>query len=266
VDRSPLCKAVFVSAVVLFGGFAAERPSPAQTQTTCVPAVPCSDRHGCPDLIIDDSYLPADLALNQEIWTSTDCAVVEGEVAAGDRWLLRFDTGTPNLGPGDLIIGKPTDHPEWFDLVTCHGHPHLKEYSDYRLWTPRAYQQWLALRLANPTACARDLLAANPNLAKQLVTGRKQGFCVVDVYPYTQGVCAGIRSHAHYFSCDDMGLSVCQGDFYQAPLDGQWVDVTGLQAGSYILEVEVNAEHFFQEADYSNNSAAITVTLPKGLR
>ena len=62
-----------------------------------------------------------------------------------------------------------------------------------------------------------------------------------------------------------MGLSVCQTDFYPAFLDGQWIDVTGLQAGDYVLEIEVNAERFFQETDYSNNSASIRVTLPKGL-
>ncbi len=265
MDRSLLCRVVFVSMLVLFGGFAAARPSSAQTQTTCVPAIPCSDKNGCPDLIVDGSEIPPNLALNKETWTSTDCSVAEGEVTAGDRWLLRFDTATPNLGPGDLIIGKPTDHPEWFDFVTCHGHTHFKEYSDYRLWTPKDYAQWLALRQTNPTSCARDLLVANPNLAKKLVTGRKQGFCVVDVYHYTQGVCAGSKDRPRYFSCDDMGLSVCQADFYAAWFDGQWIDVTGLSAGDYILEVEVNAEHFFQETDYSNNSAAITVTLPRGL-
>ena len=252
--------------IVLSIALAMVTPSVARGQTACVPTVPCTDKNGCPDLIVDGTELTTNLALNRETWTSSDCAVVEGEVAAGDRWLLRFDIATPNLGPGDLIIGKPTDHPEWYDLVTCHGHPHFKQYSDYRLWTSKGSQQWLALRPANPAACARVLLAASPNLARQLVTGRKQGFCVVDVLPYSRGTCAGVKSRARYLSCDDMGLSVCQEDLYDWLLDGQWIDVTGLQAGSYILETEVNAEHFFEETDYTNNSAAISVTLPKGLR
>ncbi len=253
-------------AVLLAVVLAGLSPAAAQSQTSCVPFVPCTDRQGCPDLIVDGTQIPIDLTLNKETRTSADCAVVEGEVVAGSRWLLRFDSATPNLGPGDLIIGNPLDHPEWFDLVTCHGHPHFKEYTDYRLWTPKGYQQWIALRAANPTACARDLLAANPNLTNQLVTGRKQGFCVVDVYPYREGVCAGSKSHERYTSCDKMGLSVCEVDIYGFNLDGQWIDVTGLPAGDYVLEIEANAEHFFQETDYSNNSAAITVTLPKGLR
>jgi len=53
--------------------------------------------------------------------------------------------------------------------------------------------------------------------------------------------------------------------FEASGTDGQWIDVTGLQAGDYVLEIEVNAERFFQETDYSNNSASIRVTLPKGL-
>ena len=266
MDRFPVARIPLFCLAVLIAAVAVALPARAQSQSTCVPVVPCADKNGCPDLTVDGRELSPNLTLNRETWTSSDCAVIEGEVAAGDRWLLRFDVATPNLGPGDLIIGKPTDHPEWFDLVTCHGHPHFKEYSDYRLWTPRGYEQWLALRQANPTSCARDLLAANPGLAKQLTTGRKQGFCVVDVIPSTQGTCPGLWTHLHYRSCDDMGLSVCWEDYYDSFLDGQWIDVTGLQAGSYVLEVEVNAEHFFQETDYSNNSAAITVSLPKGLR
>src|SRR6266850_833705 len=118
--------------IVLSIALAMVTPSVARGQTTCVPTVPCTDKNGCPGLIVDGTELTTNLALNRETWTSSDCAVVEGEVAAGDRWLLRFDIATPNLGPGDLIIGKPTDHPEWYDLVTCHGHPHFKQYSDYR--------------------------------------------------------------------------------------------------------------------------------------
>ncbi|OLD64429.1 MAG: hypothetical protein AUI47_06010 [Acidobacteria bacterium 13_1_40CM_2_68_5] len=254
-----------LSAVIALVGSLA-RISPAPAQTSCVPFVPCTDNKGCPDMIVDGTQIPIDLSLGKETWTSSECAVIEGEVAAGDRWLLRFDSATPNLGPGALIIGNPLEHPEWFDLVTCHGHPHFKEYTDYRLWTTKGYEAWTALRQANPTACPRDLLAANPSLGRQLVTGRKQGFCVVDVYQYTDGVCAASKNHpTKYSSCDDMGLSVCQTDFYPAFLDGQWIDVTGLQAGDYVLEIEVNAERFFQETDYLNNSASIRVTLPKGL-
>jgi len=255
-----------ISLLVLLALCAAVTGSrPALAQSSCAPFVPCTDKNGCPDLIVDATQIPIDLSLKKETWTSTDCAVVEGEVVAGDRWLLRFDSATPNLGPGDLIIGNPLDHPDWFDFVTCHGHPHFKEYTDYRLWTPKAYAQWIALRQADPSACARDVLAANPNVARQLITGKKQGFCVVDVLPYSLGACAGVRSNAHFTSCDKMGLSVCQEDFYGFFFDGQWLDVTGLQAGDYVLEIEVNAEHFFQETDYTNNSASITVTLPKGL-
>lgn len=42
-------------------------------------------------------------------------------------------------------------------------------------------------------------------------------------------------------------------------LDGQWIDVTGLAPGYYVLEAEVNAERFFEESSYENNAAANVV-------
>ena len=192
-------------------------------------------------------------------FSSTDCAVVEGETQAGTRTLLRFPAGFPNLGPGDLIIGNPLDHPELFDFVTCHGHPHFKEYADYRLWTLSGWSDWDALRAANPGALARDLLEAHPELASQMVAGAKQGFCSIDVYRYAT------RERATYTSCIyNQGISVGWGDLYGPSLDGQWVDITNLAPGKYMLEVEVNAEQLFEEEDYSNNRGATAVTISAG--
>ena len=66
------------------------------------------------------------------------------------RELIQFSTQTNNIGPGALVIGNPLDHPECFDLVTCHGHPHIQDYADYRLWTEAGYERWRALRAAHP--------------------------------------------------------------------------------------------------------------------
>jgi hypothetical protein len=227
----------------------------------CLPLVPCSDPRGCPDLVVEADDLASSWRVESQTFPPDDCSVLEGEVVAGTRRLLRFDSVTPNLGPGDLIVGVPLDHPEWFDLATCHGHEHFKEYADYRLWTPEGYASWTALRRSRPEICARDLLRSSPEIADQMVQGHKQGFCVIDIQRTGLGPCSGRADPPRYFDCGDQGISVCWADVYDSYLEGQWIDITGLPAGDYVLEVEVNAERFFQEDDYADNSAAVPLTL-----
>ena len=225
------------------------------------PLVPCTDSRGCPDLLVESSRL-TQWHVEQRTFTSTDCAVVEGETQTGERFLLRFTSNTPNQGAGDLIIGNPSDHPEWFDFETCHGHPHFKEYADYRLWTLQGYAVWTELRKSNPKSLASDLLRKHSDVAAQMVAGRKQGFCVIDVSPATlSGLFTG--GPATYTDClTNQGISVGWADEYHFTLDGQWIDVTDIPAGSYILEDEVNAERFFEETNYANNASAVLIQVP----
>lgn len=252
----------------LLGSVLAAGTARAQTDT-CVPTVPCVDGGGtmCPDLIIDQDDLALYWFVENRRFNKNSCALQEGAVStAGVRTLLRFTSSTPNLGPGQLFLGDPALNPDWFHYDTCHRHYHLKEYTDYRLWTPAGYDAWIALRASaggSPT-CARDLLAAHPEIASQMVSGHKQGFCVIDLWAYLKPPCPPTPLPDQYFSCDsNQGLSVCWVDSYDAYLDGQWIDVTDVADGIYILELEANAEHFFTEADYTNNSAAIQIGLVK---
>lgn len=65
------------------------------------------------------------------------------------------------------------------------------------------------------------------------------------------------------FDCDYQGLSSGWGDLYDRTLDGQWVDVTGVPAGDYVLVVEVNVAGKVVEADDRwPNEARVTVRLP----
>lgn len=226
--------------------------------------VPCTDPAGCPNLVVDSGGAGlGQHVVVEETYDETDCAVVEGSTEAGTRRLLRFTFTTPNLGPGDLIVGAPADHLDWFEFHPCHGHYHFREYADYRLWTPAGYQAWQALRARNPRALSRDLLAQNPNVAGQMVVGEKQGFCVIDVIPATsspdyEGPPPGPRK---YLSCrSNQGISVGWADsYFFTQLDGQWIDVTDVARGDYILEAEVNPERLFTEANYRDNSSAVPV-------
>ena len=52
------------------------------------------------------------------------------------------------------------------------------------------------------------------------------------------------------------GISVGYGDDYTANLEGQYLRLTGLRAGRYVLVHTVNAKHRLRELDYSNNSSS----------
>jgi hypothetical protein len=63
------------------------------------------------------------------------------------------------------------------------------------------------------------------------------------------------------YECDFQGIQAGWADVYDRGLPGQWIDVTDVPSGSYVLEVEVNPEHVLPEADYTNNVARVAVDL-----
>jgi hypothetical protein len=241
-----------------------------------MPAVPCTDPRGCPDLfpvaqllsdwlVVTCDFTPTGAQCDSDVFSSYynrgGCAVQEGFARYGTNRLLIFSFATGNRGPGDLVIGAPLDHPDWFSFVNCHHHPHFKEYADYRLWTAAGYDAWVALRAANPGMLSRDLLDANPQLRQALVEARKLGFCAIDTAPLA---ILGVPPPGppRYADCTTgQGIDVSWADVYDKTLDGQWFDITNVPGGAYVIEVEANAEHFFAETSYTNNSAALPITL-----
>lgn len=235
------------------------------------PVIPCSDNKGCPDTVVEPGVMAYRLVLDERIIYPDECKAQEGEGQPGERRLLRFNFYSLNLGPGDLIVGGPSQHPEWFTYAPCHGHFHFNDYADYRLWTPGGYEQYLSLRAANPEILSRDLLEQNPSLAAQMIGGHKQGFCVEDSLPcdFFDGlleipiaICPRPRNNPRYTDCaGDQGITVGWGDLYGIDTDGQWVSAPNA-GGVYVLEAEINAGHFYEEANYANNSTAICVNIP----
>lgn len=220
--------------------------TPAATQ------VPCGDPRGCPDLIASEETMEPHL--KTKTFKPQSCVVQEGSTLAGTRRILEFTFTTPNIGAGDLIVGEPSQHPEWFEWGACHGHYHFRLYAEYRLWTPTKFAQWDALRAADPTKTGDQVLAENPGLT--YITSKKQGFCVIDVWPYLPA--PGVPK---YVLCDFQGISVGWSDEYYDGLDGQFIDVTKVAAGTYVLEEEVNAHRLYQETSYNNNRAWTSVTI-----
>ncbi len=138
--------AAIVLALGLGGGVGAVR---ADTGPCAVAIVGSS----LPDLIVDAAALSAFLSVTEEKFSPGSCAVQEGFVSMpGWHTLLRFNTSTPNIGLGALVIGNPAQCGSLFEMSTCHGHLHFREYADYRLWTLGGYETWVARRtLSEPT-------------------------------------------------------------------------------------------------------------------
>lgn len=188
---------------------------------------------GLPDLTIDGKRVASQLQIIDRVFEPTECAVVEGAVGgAGVRRLLRFDTVILNSGDGDLVVGNRADpdnpYAEWFYFEECHGHYHLFGFAEY------------SLHYGNGT----------------VAVGRKQGFCMEDSFKYDGGKSKG-------YNCEYQGITSGWGDWYYKQLDGQWIDITGIPEGDYILRVAVDAADIFAEGeDRYPNTIEVPVHVP----
>jgi CelD/BcsL family acetyltransferase involved in cellulose biosynthesis len=195
--------------------------------TACAPGAPC------PDLIVDENDLRASIVIDTRTFAPTDCAVVEGCIAqTGTRRLLRFDTATVNIGTGDLIVGPPKAG-VCFQFSQCHQHYHFLGFAQYTLY-----------RADGTTVAA---------------TGRKQSFCLEDVEQYPA---APAPDPTPPFTCNNQGLHVGWEDVYPNDIDCQWIDVTGVPPGDYLLAVAINSAGYLPESDYANDTATVPVTIP----
>lgn len=223
---------------------------------------PCATQIGplLPDLIVDRDLLKAQVYVTEETFSTTGCSVIEGCITSpGTHLLLRFMSSTPNIGKADLFIGDPRNClGGLFRFSECHQHLHFQEYADYRLWTTAGYAKWVAGRdLTQPTNSgknARLLEQARKN--GELIVGRKQGFCMIDVAPYKFGDIE--PGPAVYRSCSqNQGIKVGWADQYVPQLPCQYIQMTDVPEGDYVLEDHVNPEHLFPESDFTNNSSAV---------
>ncbi len=238
------------------------------------PIVPCPDPRGCPDLTVDVAQMEAGYP-TRRTFSSTSCAVIEGSAQVGTRDLWLFSSTINNMGKGDMSLGQPPNNPEWFEWSPCHGHYHFIDFTAYRLWTVDGFLVWDELRRSEPWKPASQVFAEHPELASEVRSGHKQGVCPGDIYPATPGT-GGIPAAApsplpQYTWCwpigfgpNEAGIARGWADLYNAGIDGQWVDITGIPDGTLmILEDEVNPEHLVEEMDYANNRAFIPLVVVK---
>jgi Lysyl oxidase len=143
------------------------------------------------------------------------------------------------------VASRPLEARLRFVVSETHRHWHLLGFERYELRTPGG------------EPVGRD---------------RKTGFCLGDRYDahagsrisgeppravWTQECGRGQRERLRI----DEGISPGFGDDYVPLLEGQYVDVTGLPPGRYVLVHRVNADRDIREASYANNASSALVVL-----
>lgn len=232
---------------------------------------PCGTPIGplLPNLVAYANVSKATAFVSIETFSDTHCSVMEGEITAGTHKLLRFTSRTGNIGEADLNIGSPTNCPGLFEYSVCHGHYHVRGYTAYRLWTQTGYDNWVMQRdLSQPvTGTSNQQILNMAEMAGQLVTSHKQGFCLKDTTrlsgtpEYTRNE-YGVRIlTSHFRSCNEQGLTVGWGDEYVSSLDGQYVVIDWIVPGWYVLEIHANPDHLLPESSYTDNSSAASTKI-----
>uniref|UniRef100_A0A7N5JEF6 protein-lysine 6-oxidase n=1 Tax=Ailuropoda melanoleuca TaxID=9646 RepID=A0A7N5JEF6_AILME len=135
------------------------------------------------------------------------------------RVLLRFPQRVKNQGTADFLPNRPRHTWEWH---SCHQHYHsMDEFSHY------------------------DLLDAATG--KKVAEGHKASFCLED------STCDFGNLKRYACTSHTQGLSPGCYDTYNADIDCQWIDITDVQPGNYILKVHVNPKYIVLESDFTNN-------------
>jgi hypothetical protein len=177
---------------------------------------PIYNNGGKPDLTVDPQRFTAQMGIVDRVFAAGSCEIAEQTVgAAGIRRILRFDVVLINGGQ-TITMGAPVEGPI-FEFSPCHGHFHIRGFADYRL-----------LNLDGTTAIA----------------GHKQAFCFISSFKYTNDYNGQAKPN---FTCDNQGIQSGYGDWYYKQLSGQWIDITGIPEGDYIVRVTINALGMFNE-------------------
>ena len=177
-------------------------------------------------------------------------------VTSNGRRLLRFTSTMVNLGAGPLEVraNRPSTRSTWnIDQViaTTGGGSRRVDTTATMVYGGDGHGHWHVSRMVDV-----DLWSSARHAA-----GAKIGYCFFDTSLISRSL-PGARSTPFYRESmcarrtgltSRMGISVGWGDRYQSTLPFQWVDITGLPGGTYVVRAMVDARNRFVETSDTNN-------------
>jgi hypothetical protein len=199
-----------------------------------------------------------------------DLVITRAERAGRPIYRLGFRSAVSNIGDGPLIIaahraGAATEEMVGDQVVERAGAPMqvIPAAARLRYVVSRDHRHWHLLGFDE-----YELRWAGRHVVA--VRDRKTGFCLGDRYPVRRGRPSAPSEPVYTSRCGleepellgiQEGISVGYGDDYKANLEGQYLPLTGLPSGRYVLVHRVNADRGLRELSYSNNAASLLVEL-----